>query len=183
MKTLFTIALITTIFAGCNETTKKPNTMEDETKPSEQASDSAAPNDTTPKVTGIGGIFFFSDNPEKTKAWYAENLGLEVNQWGSSFEFRNAHRPDEINYLQWSPFQKGSEYFAPSEKEFMVNYRVQNIEGLVKKLKANGVTIVDSIATYDYGKFVHIMDSEGNKIELWEPVDSVFTAMGGKTTK
>ncbi len=54
--------------------------------------------DTTPKVPGIGGIFFFSDNPEKTKEWYSENLGLEVNQWGSSFEFRNANRPDEINY-------------------------------------------------------------------------------------
>jgi len=110
-------------------------------------------------------------------------LGLEVNQWGSSFEFRNANRPDEINYLQWSPFEKGSEYFAPSEKEFMINYRVQNIEGLIKKLKENGVTVVDEIESYNYGKFVHILDNEGNKIELWEPVDSVFTAMGGETTK
>lgn len=136
-----------------------------------------------PKVTGIGGIFFFSDYPEKTKAWYAENLGLKVNQWGSSFEFRNAKRPEEINYLQWSPFKAGSDYFDPSEKEFMINYRVQNIEGLITKLKANGVTVLDSIETYEYGKFVHIMDEEGNKIELWEPVDSVFTEMGGETTK
>lgn len=142
-----------------------------------------SPKDVTPKVTEIGGIFFFSDNPDKTKAWYSENLGLEVNQWGSSFEFRNANRPDEINYLQWSPFKQGSEYFAPSEKEFMINYRVQNIEGLVKKLKDNGVKVLDNIETFDYGKFVHIMDADGNKIELWEPVDSVFTAMGGKTTK
>ena len=138
---------------------------------------------TTPKVTGIGGIFFFSENPEKIKAWYAKNLGLEVNQWGSNFEFRNAKQPEEINYLQWSPFKQGSPYFAPSTKEFMINYRVQNIDGLVKKLKNNGVTIVDDIETFDYGKFVHIMDAEGNKIELWEPIDSVFTAMGGKTTK
>jgi predicted enzyme related to lactoylglutathione lyase len=65
----------------------------------------------------------------------------------------------------------------------MINYRVQNIEGLVKNLKANGVTIVDSIEAYEYGKFVHIMDPEGNKIELWEPIDSVFTQMGGATTK
>jgi predicted enzyme related to lactoylglutathione lyase len=139
--------------------------------------------DTTPKVTGIGGIFFFSEDPEKSKNWYAENLGLEVNPWGSSFEFRNAHRPEEINYLQWSPFPKGSEYFAPSKKAFMINYRVHNIEALVQKLKDNGVTILDDIETYDYGKFVHIMDDEGNKIELWEPVDHVFTEMGGKTTK
>lgn len=136
-----------------------------------------------PKVTGIGGIFFFSDNPDEIKKWYAKNLGLEVSQWGSSFEFRNAHRPDEINYLQWSPFEKDDAYFAPSKKEFMINYRVQNIEGLLEKLKANGVTILDEIKTYDYGKFVHIMDDDGNKIELWEPIDKVFTEMGGKTTK
>lgn len=136
-----------------------------------------------PKVTGIGGIFFFSDDPEKSKEWYAKHLGLEVNKWGSSFEFRNANRPDEINYLQWSPFEKNSNYFAPSKREFMINYRVQNIEELVKRLRENGVTILDDIETYDYGKFVHIMDDDGNKIELWDSVDSAFTAMGTKTTK
>jgi len=139
--------------------------------------------DSIPRVTGIGGIFFFSDNPEKTRQWYADHLGLAVNEWGSSFEFRNANRPDEINYLQWSPFKQGSEYFQPSEKEFMINYRVQHIEKLVENLRNNGVTILDSIETFDYGKFVHIMDAEGNKIELWEPVDHVFTEMGGETTK
>ena len=126
-------------------------------------------NDATPKVAGIGGIFFFSDNPEEIREWYAKNLGLDVNEWGSSFEFRNLNQPEEINSLQWSPFKRGSEYFAPSKKEFMINYRVQNIEGVVKKLRENGVTIVDTIEPSDYGKFVHIMDSEGNKIELWEP--------------
>lgn len=154
--------------------------MED---PKNQTDNSSSPVDTTPKVTGIGGIFFFSDNPQETKEWYAKNLGLEINEWGSSFESRNANRPDEINYLQWSPFKKGDEYFAPSKKDFMINYRVQNIEALVDKLEENGVTILDSIVSYDYGKFVHIMDIEGNKIELWEPVDSVLTQMGGKTTK
>lgn len=139
--------------------------------------------DKKPKVTGIGGIFFFSGQPERTKQWYSKNLGLEVNEWGSSFEFRNANRPDEINYLQWSPFKQGSEYFAPSEKEFMINYRVQNLEGLVEKLRANGVTILDAMESFEYGKFIHIMDDDGNKIELWEPVDRVFTEMGGKTTK
>lgn len=139
--------------------------------------------DNTPKVTGIGGIFFFSDNPEKTREWYAENLGLKVNEWGSSFEFRNPQRPQEINYLQWSPFKNGSDYFDPSKKEFMINYRVQNIEGLVDKLKQNGVTILDTIESFDYGKFVHIMDEEDTKIELWEPIDQVFTEMGGETSK
>lgn len=134
-----------------------------------QANPSASPLDTTPKVTGIGGIFFFSDNPRETREWYAKNLGFEVNNWGSSFKSRNVDRPDELNTLQWNPFQKGDEYFSPSTKEFMINYRVQNIEGLVSKLKENGVTVLDEIATYDYGKFVHIMDAGGNKIELWEP--------------
>lgn len=129
-------------------------------------------NDTTPKVTGIGGIFFFSDNPKETKEWYAKNLGLEINAWGSaSFESRNISKPDEINSLQWKPFKNGDESFSPSKKDFMINYRVQNIEGLVNKLKANGVTILDSIVTYDFGKFVHIMDAEGNKIQLWDPVE------------
>ena len=139
--------------------------------------------DTTPKVTGIGGIFFRSENPEETREWYSENLGLAVNDYGSSFEFRNTHRPDEINYLQWSLFDKNTEYFEPSKKEFMINYRVQNIEGLVRQLRENGVTILDEIQEFEYGKFVHIMDPEGNKIELWEPIDSVLTAMGGETTK
>ncbi|PCJ64903.1 MAG: glyoxalase [Bacteroidetes bacterium] len=142
--------------------------MEEQNNQTESSTSSA---DITPKVTGIGGIFFFSDNPKETNEWYAKNLGLEINDWGSSsFESRNINRPDEINSLQWKPFKKGDEYFSPSKKEFMINYQVQNIEGLVSKLKENGVTILDNIETYDYGKFVHILDSEGNKIELWEPI-------------
>jgi predicted enzyme related to lactoylglutathione lyase len=123
-----------------------------------------------PKVTGIGGIFFFSENPEDTKEWYAKNLGFEINDWGAcSFEYRDVHNPDVIIPLQWTPFKKGSDSFAPSTKEFMINYCVQNLEGLIEKLKGNGVTILDDMATYDFGKFVHILDGEGNKIELWEP--------------
>jgi hypothetical protein len=98
--------------------------------------------------------------------------GKKGNRGSSSFEFRNVNKPEEIGSLQWCPFKKGSEHFAPSKKEFMINYRVQNIEGLVNKLKENGVTIVDEIETFEYGKFIHIMDSEGNKIELWESVDA-----------
>lgn len=139
----------------------------------DQTEKSTATADETPKVTGIGGIFFFTDNPNETKDWYAKNLGLDTNEYGSSFEFRNVNKPEEVGILQWSPFKSGSDYFTPSKKEFMINYRVQHIEALVNKLKENGVTILDSIATYDYGKFVHILDLEGNKIELWEPVDEI----------
>lgn len=125
-------------------------------------------NNTTPRVTGIGGIFFYSKNPKEANEWYAKNLGLAIDDWGSPFEFRNANRPEEINYLRWSPFDEKTNYFSPSDTPFMVNYRVNNIEGLVKKLRDNGVTIVDSIQEYEYGKFIHIMDNEGNNIELWE---------------
>lgn len=137
-------------------------------EPKKKIEDSNLP-EVEPKVVGVGGIFFFSDHPKEAKEWYTKNLGFETNDWGTSFKSRNVDNPEEINVLQWSLFNKGSDYFSPSKKDFMVNYRVQNIEGLVEKLKKNGVTVLDDITSYDYGKFVHIMDTEGNKIELWEP--------------
>jgi len=146
--------------------------MEDQKNQSDNSTspDSHRDDTTTPKVTGIGGIFFYSDNVQGTKDWYTKNLGIEINDWGSSsFEFRNVNKPEEVGSLQWCPFKKESDHFAPSKKEFMINYRVQNLEGLLTKLKENGVTILDDVASYDFGKFVHIMDAEGNKIELWEP--------------
>jgi len=154
---------------SCSNQNKKDKIMEKESKPNIEKSKN---NHTIPKVTGIGGIFFYSENPQETNEWYNKNLGIEINDWGSSsFESRNIDKPEEINSLQWKLFKNGDEYFAPSKKGFMINYQVQNIEGLVTKLKKDGVKILDSIATYDYGKFIHIMDNEGNKIELWEPID------------
>ncbi len=161
-----TIILLAMILASCNSKTLRTSNMEDNKNQTDSTSSTV---DSTPKVTGIGGIFFFSDNPQETKEWYGKNLGLKIDDYGSTFESRNVNKPDEINQLVWSPFKKGSEYFNPSKKDFMINYRVQNIEALVDKLKENGVTVLDSIASYDYGKFIHILDPEGNKIELWEP--------------
>ncbi|OUJ69200.1 glyoxalase [Hymenobacter crusticola] len=123
----------------------------------------------TPKVTGVGGIFFFADNPLELTTWYAQNLGFATTEWGASFESSNASRPEERTHLQWSPFKTGDDYFAPSTKGFMLNYRVRNLEGLIQQLRENGVTILDDLVRYDYGSFVHILDPEGNKIELWEP--------------
>ncbi|MCF8356015.1 MAG: hypothetical protein K9H48_16310 [Melioribacteraceae bacterium] len=170
MNRLLTIVSIAIIIISCEQTNKSNKEIDKMNKQKNEATSTDPNNDTIPKVTGIGGIFFYSDNPEETKEWYTKNLGIEINDWGSSsFESRNINRPDEINSLQWKPFKKEDEYFSPSKKNFMINYQVQNIEGLVKKLKENGVTILDTITTYDgIGKFVHIMDTEGNKIELWE---------------
>lgn len=167
MKQLISTFAVAAVVAACNPATQNQTTMEET---SNETAKNTSAKDTTPKVLGIGGVFFFSENTKELKDWYAKNLGFDVNEWGSvSFDYRDANNPDVVIPLQWNPFKKGSDYFAPSEKEFMINYRVQNIEALVDKLRENGVTIVDSIATYDYGKFVHIMDAEGNKIELWEP--------------
>ena len=136
------------------------------------------------KVTGIGGVFFKSDNPTKTREWYKNNLGLVTNEYGSLFELRQSDTPDKEGYLQWSPFERHTDYFNPSDKDFMINYRVENIEELVKELRKNGVEIIDEIVSYEYGKFAHILDPENNKIELWEPIDSVFTkSYKSKTTK
>ncbi len=181
MNKLTKILILTMLTISCNTATNTDDNKDVKTDSIKQKE--TVMNDTTPKVTGIGGIFFVSTNPQEIREWYGTNLGLAIDDYGSPFEFRNANRPEEINYLRWSPFEVGTDYFKPSEKEFMINYRVQNIEGLLFKLKENGVTIVDDIEEFEYGKFVHIMDPEGNKIELWEPIDSFFTQMGGTTTK
>jgi len=126
------------------------------------------------RVTGIGGIFFKTKDPASTKAWYAKHLGFNVDEWGAAFVTKKVEEPDKNAYLQWSPLPNDTAYFEPSKKDFMINYRVENLVQLVETLKDEGVTICDEIASYEYGKFVHILDNDGNKIELWEPIDEVF---------
>ena len=128
------------------------------------------------KATFIGGIFFKSENPEKLNKWYAKNLGMTIDKYGSLFEFRNPDNPDQKGYLQWSAFSAETKYFEPSKKDFMINYRVENLNDLVEELKSEGVEVVGEIQEFDYGKFAHVLDPEGNKIELWEPVDEVFSS-------
>ena len=123
------------------------------------------------KVTGIGGVFFKCKDTKKMNEWYAKHLGLNTSQYGTTFEWVDASDSTKKGSTTWNPFPETTKYFEPSTKDFMINYRVENLEALVEELKKEGVTIVDQIESYDYGKFVHIMDPEGNKIELWEPVD------------
>ena len=122
------------------------------------------------RVTGIGGIFFKCRDPKQIRDWYKTHLGFNTNEYGAMFEWREDGDSSKKGNTQWSPFAENTKYFQPSTKDFMINYRVENLENLVTELKKEGVTIVDKIETYDYGKFVHILDPEGNKIELWEPV-------------
>ncbi|GAB1467618.1 VOC family protein [Candidatus Cloacimonadota bacterium] len=119
------------------------------------------------KVKGIGGIFFKCQDPQKLKEWYNEKIGLATDQYGAGFRWLQADGKTE-GFTQWSLFPDNTDYFEPSQKEFMINYIVEDLEELVEELKAKGVTILDEISVYDYGKFIHIADPEGNKIELWE---------------
>lgn len=137
------------------------------------------------RVTGIGGIFFKCKDPKALREWYQTHLGLNTNQYGSVFEWYQGADSTKKGFSQWSPFKETTKYFLPSTKEFMINYRVDNLALLLVELQKEGVTISDTLQSYDYGKFVHIMDVEGNKIELWEPHDVAFEKMGkeiGATT-
>jgi len=123
------------------------------------------------RVTGIGGIFFKCKDPKQVKEWYKAHLGFNTDEYGAMFEWREDADSSKKGITQWSPFADDTKYFEPSAKDFMINYRVENLELLVAQLQKEGVTILDKMETYDYGKFIHILDPEGNKIELWEPVD------------
>jgi len=123
------------------------------------------------KVTGIGGIFFKCKDPNKIKEWYNKHLGLDAGPYGASFEWLDLDAPEKKGLTQWNVNTETAKIYEPSPKDFMINYRVENLEALVEELKKENVTILDKIETYDYGKFVHILDIEGNKIQLWEPGD------------
>ncbi|UOK42992.1 MULTISPECIES: VOC family protein [Flavobacterium] len=124
------------------------------------------------RVTGLGGFFFKCDDSNATKDWYKNHLGIPVDQYGWTFWWKDREGNDCST--QWSPFPAETKYFEPSQKQFMMNFRVDNLEELLKVLKEEGVTIVDEMESYDYGKFGLILDPEGNKIELWEPEDEAF---------
>lgn len=123
------------------------------------------------RVTGIGGIFFKCKDPNKMKDWYNTHLGLNAGEYGANFEWYQDANSTKKGSTQWNPFNETTKYFEPSTKDFMINYRVENLEALVEALKKEGVTVLDKIETYDYGKFVHILDVEGNKVQLWEAYD------------
>ena len=121
------------------------------------------------KVTGVGGIFFKCKDPKAINEWYKTHLGFDTSPYGTSFEWREIDDSSKKGLTQWNPFAENTKYFEPSAKDFMINYWVENLEALVEELRKENVTIVDKIESYDYGKFVHILDIEGNKIQLWEP--------------
>jgi len=123
------------------------------------------------RVTGIGGIFFKCSDTQQTKEWYAKHLGIDAGDYGGMFTWRDAEDKEKICTTTWSPFKKETNYFNPSEKPFMFNYRVENLVELLKLLETEGVQQIGEMQEFEYGKFAWIMDCDGNKIELWEPID------------
>jgi predicted enzyme related to lactoylglutathione lyase len=124
------------------------------------------------RVTGIGGLFFKSNDPKASKDWYKKHLGFNTDDYGSTFWWKDKDGKDCST--QWSPFLENTAHFEPSKKNFMFNYRVENLVELLIELKKEVVTIVGEIQEFDYSKFGWIIDNEGNKIELWEPIDKAF---------
>jgi len=120
------------------------------------------------RVTGIGGIFFKAQDPEKLKAWYQEHPGLELDSevGGVAFKRPEADQPETIVRTVWSPFPADTKYFAPSQASFMINYRVVDLDRLLDQLRREGVEVDDRIEEYEYGRFAWMTDSEGNRIEM-----------------
>lgn len=123
-----------------------------------------------PAITGLGGIFFKSDDPAKLKSWYIRHFGIKPQRDGSViFEWTERDRPERPGFTVWGPFSADTTYFDPSTKPFMFNFRVDNLDELLARLRREGVTVDDKVDDYPYGRFGWCMDPEGNRIELWEP--------------
>jgi len=123
------------------------------------------------RVTGIGGVFFKSQDPAAARSWYSRHLGFDESQYGTVFDWQYADESGRMGQTVWNAFKADTTYFAPSEKEFMLNLRVEDLEWLLGELKKEGVEQIGEMQVYEYGKFAHIMDPDGNKIELWESFD------------
>ena len=124
-------------------------------------------------ITGIGGLFIKSEDPKKMNQWYSDTLNLNTTEYGTTFRFID-ERTGKQAVSQFSFFSEESDYFEPSKKEAMYNFRVRDLEDFLEELRSKGVQVVGEVQTFEYGKFAHIIDPEGNKIELWEPIDSGF---------
>jgi predicted enzyme related to lactoylglutathione lyase len=118
------------------------------------------------RVIGIGGIFFKARDPAALAAWYGQHLGLKVEGFGGAMFFDDPAKP---GYSLWTPFKEDTKYFQPSDKPYMINFRVDDLHALLAALRAAGATVDAKVDESEYGRFGWVMDPEGNRIELWEP--------------
>ena len=119
-------------------------------------------------VTGIGGVFFRAKNPAALAGWYRKHLGIVVKDGAADFVWRERGNPKQLGRTVWSIFPKDTDYFGPGKPAFMVNYRVANLDRLLKQLRGARIK-VEKVEEYDYGRFAWVTDPEGNRVELWEP--------------
>ncbi|MGA9333941.1 MAG: hypothetical protein WBV39_06655 [Rudaea sp.] len=122
------------------------------------------------RVTGIGGIFFKAKDAPALQAWYKKHLGIDVQEWGgTAFPWTDAQGAPTSGSTIWSIGSTQGDQFAPSAASFMINYRVEDLHGIVKLLKEEGCNVLEKIDESEYGKFAWVIDPEGNKVELWQP--------------
>lgn len=123
-------------------------------------------------VTGLGGVFFKAEDPDALGSWYREQLGLPVGEHGYfDFKWRSEDDPDRVGRTVWSLFPSDTDYFGPTDQPFMINYRVDDLDGLLDALRDQGIAVDDEIEEYEFGRFAWITDPEGNRVELWEPAE------------
>lgn len=124
------------------------------------------------RVTGIGGVFFKSHDPDRTKAWYQEHLGLEpLEEAGGTvlFRWRDAQHREREQVTVWNPFPEDTGYFDPTTAPYMVNYIVDDLDGVLQRLRAAGVQVDDRVEDSEYGRFAWAVDPDGVRFELWQP--------------
>lgn len=126
------------------------------------------------RATGIGGIFFKAENPDKLRTWYEQHLGIKLREGAQPgeppmFEWCEKGRPEKVGITVWSPFRKDTEYFGSSRASFMINYRVDSLDGMLHQLREAGVQVDGKTSEEANGRFGWATDPEGNRFELWEP--------------
>jgi predicted enzyme related to lactoylglutathione lyase len=123
------------------------------------------------KITGIGGVFFKSTNDHKKLAeWYSQNLGIRLEPWGGAILKRTDDTANDGGVTVWNAADKDTKWFSPGTSSFMINYRIDNMADMLAQLQRNGVAIEKGPESHENGKFAWIIDPDGNKVELWEPM-------------
>ena len=122
------------------------------------------------KITGIGGVFIKSTTDSKALTnWYKKVLGLQTEDWGAAVLQWQDDTADDNGLTVWHTAEKDSDWFSPSKASFMINYRIDDMDGMIAQLNANGIEILKGQEAHPNGRFLWIMDPDGNKVELWEP--------------
>jgi predicted enzyme related to lactoylglutathione lyase len=114
-------------------------------------------------VQGIGGVFFRARDPDALRTWYAEHLGIEMEEYGTTFTAKDGDQ------TVWAPFPADTDYFGGRQQQLMVNFRVGDLDAMLEQLRGAGVEVDDGVHEMEYGRFAWARDPEGNRFELWEP--------------